>query len=81
MLSQMTKEHNWIKHDLGTYRIEKKRFGTYTSIRDDGTEMVTGMSEEAVKIATEEIHMPYYFGEDSSDIHTTEYDNPEAVDL
>ena len=77
----MTKEHNWIKHDLGTYRIEKKRFGTYTSILDDGTEMVTGMTEEGVKIVTEDIHLPFYFGEDSSDVNTTTYEESENVDL
>ena len=41
------------------YRIEKSRFGLYTSIRTDNDErMVTGPTEEAVRTVTEDIHIP-----------------------
>ena len=68
-----TPEYEWIDHELKTYRIQKQRWGTYTSFLADGTAMVTGGSEEAVRVCTEDIHLPFYFGEDSSDIKTTEY--------
>ena len=76
-----TDDFEWIKHELGTYRIEKQRFGTYRSILEDGTAMVTGMTEDAVRFCTEEIHMPFYYGSDTSDIKTTEYKQDPVVDL
>ena len=83
-LSQkMTKadDFTWIEHELGKYRIEKQRFGTYRSILEDGTPMVTGATEDGVRFCTEEIHMPFYMGSDFSDIKTTEYKQDEVVDL
>ena len=71
----------WYKHELGTYKVEPSRFGTFKSVLDDGTEMVTGLTEEAVRIATEYIHMPFYFGADTSDIKVTEANVTSAVDL
>ena len=44
------------------YTIEKSRFGLYTSIQEDGTRMVTGMTEEAVRKVTDEIHIPVLEG-------------------
>ena len=71
----MTEEYTWIDHPLGRYRIEKSRWSTYKSILEDGTAMVTGATEEGVRICTEDIHMPYYYGADSSDIKTTVHDD------
>ena len=42
--------------------IEKSRFGLYTSITTDGTRMVTGLTEEAVRKVTNEIHIPVMLG-------------------
>ena len=44
------------------YSIKKTRYGLYTSITDDGTEMVTGLTEDAVRFVTDEIHIPVLDG-------------------
>ena len=44
------------------YTIEKSRFGLYTSITEDGTRMVTGPTEDAVRFVTDEIHIPVMNG-------------------
>lgn len=44
------------------FTIEKSRFGLYTSITTDGHKMVTGPTEEAVRIVTNEIHIPVMLG-------------------
>ena len=44
------------------YTIEKSRFGLYTSITADGTRMVTGPTEDAVRYVTDEIHIPVMNG-------------------
>jgi hypothetical protein len=44
------------------YTIEKNRFGTYTSITTDGERMVTGLTEDAVRIVTDTIHIPVLLG-------------------
>ena len=77
----MTDDITWFNHDLGRYRVEKSRWGTYKSILEDGTDMVTGMTEESVRICTEHIHLPFYYGSDASDIHTTVKDIDEHVEL
>ncbi len=36
--------------------------------------MVTGLTEDAVRVCTEDIHIPFYYeSSDTSDIKTTEY--------
>lgn len=72
----------WYHHKLGKYKVEKSRWGTFRSFLEDGTEMVTGATEEAVRISTEFIHMPFYFGDpDTSDIKVSKHDVGVAVDL
>lgn len=44
------------------YTIEKSRFGLYTSITTDGVRMVTGLTKEAVRKVTNEIHIPVLMG-------------------
>ena len=46
-----------------TYTIKKSRFGLYTSVLADGTKMVTGLTEEAVRIVTDDVHIPVMKGE------------------
>lgn len=45
------------------YTIEESRFGLFTSVLQDGTRMVTGMTEEAVRYCTDHIHIPVIKGE------------------
>ena len=44
------------------YTIKKSRYGLYTSIAEDGTKMVTGLTEDAVRFVTDEIHIPVLNG-------------------
>lgn len=44
------------------YKIEKARFGLYTSVTTDGERMVTGLTEEAVRFCTDMIHIPVMLG-------------------
>lgn len=44
------------------YTIEESRFGLFTSVLTDGTRMVTGMTEEAVRYCTDNIHIPVMQG-------------------
>ena len=46
-----------------TYDIIKTRYGLYTSVLTDGTRMVTGMTEDGVRIVTDTIHIPVMKGE------------------
>lgn len=46
-----------------SYTVEKSRMGLYTSVLTDGTKMVTGLTEEAVKTITDTIHIPVMKGE------------------
>ena len=41
-------EHEWFETPYGTYRVEQKRFGTWTSYSKDGTPLITGGTREAV---------------------------------
>tara|TARA_B100000519_G_C13970620_1_gene309761 strand:+ start:42 stop:236 length:195 start_codon:yes stop_codon:yes gene_type:complete len=45
------------------YKIEKTRYGLYQSILEDGTKLVTGSTEEAVRHVTDFIHIPVMKGE------------------
>tara|TARA_B100000519_G_C14171830_1_gene404331 strand:+ start:179 stop:373 length:195 start_codon:yes stop_codon:yes gene_type:complete len=44
------------------YSIEKTCFGLYTSVAEDGTKMVTGLTEDGVRFVTDEIHIPVLNG-------------------
>ena len=44
------------------YTIEKSRFGLYTSVTTDGIAMVTGLTPEAVRLVTNDIHIPVLMG-------------------
>ena len=43
---------------MSEYTVEKSRFGLYTSVKTDGTRMVTGLTEDAVRWVTDNIHLP-----------------------
>ena len=45
-----------------TYEITKSRYGLYTSVQTDGTRMVTGMTEDACRWVTDNIHIPVLEG-------------------
>ena len=51
------------KYIMYDYTIEKTRFGLYISVLKDGTKMVTGLTEDGVKIVTDTIHIPVLKGE------------------
>ena len=44
------------------YTIKKSRFGLFTSFQEDGTPKVTGLTEEAVRKVTDEVHIPVLNG-------------------
>ena len=44
------------------YEIIKSRYGLYTSVQTDGTRMVTGMTEDACRWVTDNIHIPVLEG-------------------
>ena len=44
------------------YTIEKSRFGLFTSVLTDGTKMVTGLTEDGVRIVTDDVHIPVMKG-------------------
>ena len=44
------------------YTIEKTRMGLYVSVDSKGNRMVTGLTEEAVKYVTDNIHIPVLQG-------------------
>ena len=41
-------EHEWFDTPWGEFRVEQKRFGTWTSYGEDGKELITGGTREAV---------------------------------
>ena len=41
-------EHEWFETEYGTFRVEQKRFGTWTSYSKDGTALITGLTREVV---------------------------------
>ena len=55
--SRKSKRTDW------TYTLSKSRYVLYTSILTDGTRIVTGMTEDAVRIVTDTIHIPVMKGE------------------
>ena len=44
------------------FDITESRFGLFTSVKDDGTNMITAMTEDACVRATKEIHIPVLLG-------------------
>ena len=44
----MSEEYTWYPTPYGEYRIYETRFGLFTSVKRDGTKMVTGGTREAV---------------------------------
>ncbi len=78
----MTDKPVYYNHPLGMYRLDKSSFGLYTSILKEGDiQMVTGLTEDATRISTEFIHLPFHYGKDSSDIKTTIASTTEHVPL
>tara|TARA_A200000159_G_C7120993_1_gene254802 strand:- start:352 stop:597 length:246 start_codon:yes stop_codon:yes gene_type:complete len=43
-----TFEYEWYETPYGKFRIEKRRFGTWSSFGEDGTSIVTGGTRESV---------------------------------
>ena len=41
----------------------ESRYGLFTSVLSDGTQMVTGLTEDAVRLVTDDIHIPVMKGE------------------
>ena len=44
--------YEWHETPYGEFRVEKKRFGTWTSFSKDGKELITGLTREAVTQGT-----------------------------
>ena len=44
--------YDWHETAYGRFRIEQKRFGTWTSFGENGEELVTGGTREAVMVGT-----------------------------
>ena len=40
--------YEWYETQYGSYRVEQKRFGTWTSYGKDGTPLITGLTKEVV---------------------------------
>ena len=41
-------EHEWFETEYGEFRVEQKRFGTWTSYRKNGEALITGLTREVV---------------------------------
>ena len=46
-----------------SYTIEKSRYGLYTSVLKDGTQMTTALTEDACRFVTDNIRIPVLRGE------------------
>ena len=44
--------YEWYTTPYGDFRVEQKRFGTWTSYGKDGTPLITGLTEEVVMAGT-----------------------------
>jgi len=44
--------YEWYETPYGKFRIEKRRFGTWTSFGEDGEGIVTGGTRESVMVGT-----------------------------
>ena len=47
-----TFEYEWYETPYGKFRIEKRRFGTWSSFGEDGESIVTGGTRESVVVGT-----------------------------
>ena len=45
-------DYEWYTTPYGKFRIEKRRFGTWTSFGEDGEGIVTGGTRESVMVGT-----------------------------
>jgi len=45
-----------------SYTVKETRYGLFTSVHPDGTEMVTAATEKACRSVTENIHIPCIYG-------------------
>ena len=78
----MTDKFVYFDHPLGQYRIHKSNYGLFTSILKEGdVRMVTGLTEQATREATEYLHLPFHYGSDASDINTSVPSTTEHVPL
>ena len=41
-------EHEWFETEWGEFRVEQKRFGTWTSYRKNGEALITALTREVV---------------------------------
>jgi len=46
--TEQTDDYEWIECKWGDFRVEKKRFGTWTSFSKEGKELITGLTREIV---------------------------------
>ena len=46
-----------------SYTLVESRYGLFTSVLSDGTQMVTGLTEDGVRLVTDDIHIPVMKGE------------------
>ena len=53
---------NYSIDELAKFDVIKSRFGLYTSVTPDGTRMVTGLTEDACRWVTTNIHIPMLLG-------------------
>jgi hypothetical protein len=45
-------DYEWYETPYGKFRVEQKRFGTWTSYGEDGTPLITGLTREVVMAGT-----------------------------
>jgi hypothetical protein len=45
-----------------TFTVKESRFGLFTSVKDDGTNMITALTEDACVRATKDVHIPVLLG-------------------
>ena len=48
----MESEYEWHETPWGKFRVSKTRFGTWNSFGEDGTPLITGLTEEIVMAGT-----------------------------
>jgi len=60
--SSPTSTQQLSEDELMQFTIEKSRFGLYTSVTPSGVRMVTGMTEDACRWVTINIHIPVMMG-------------------
>ena len=63
-------DYNWITFDLEDYRIEQNRFKLFTSYDKQDVPMVTSLTEDVCRHATENIFLPVRHGTYTLDVRT-----------